>query len=483
MYKHKKKLYKTALLGILCSMYLPIMAQVDPFPFGMGIPNDPDVNYENLPIKARLTTANYRAVGSDASLVKYAPTPKSQGQYGTCTAWAAGFCARTILEAQRQGWTNQSTIDKNAFSPGFIYRVTSPKTSCNGAYISDCMSRLKDVGIVKLEDYQEDCPSEDLPKQLYKKAKNYKIKGYATLWNSKNPCSDKQKVQLLKKSLDEGNPVIIAMYVPNSFCYSSGPTWIPQSTDIASGNQGHQHGRHAMCIVAYDDNHEDGAFRIQNSWGNAWADKGYIWIKYEDAAEFIYQAVEMFKLPSLSKNKSAKLAGSLKLVEDTGQEMTASLSNNNRYKMNKAYRSGTRFRIYLNNYQPAYVYAIGSDATHKIFTIFPHQKGVSPMLNYSENTVPIPDQNHHIRMDGTVGTDFICVLYAQQPLDIDQLKRSIRQESSRYSFPEKVQRVLGSQLMSTDEVKYHSKNGKMSFVAEAQGKSVAALFVEIEHID
>lgn len=454
------------------------------FQFGMGIPDGPDPNYDLLPVKARLTTANYRAVGSSASLEKYAPTPQSQGQYGTCTAWAAGYCARTILEAQRQGWTDRTKIDEHTFSYGFIYRVTSPKLNCNGAYVADCFQNMRDIGIPKYKDFTEHCPQSAIPASVYSKAAKYKIKGYATLWNAANPATDKQKVQLVKKSIDEGNPVVIAMYVPQSFCYSKGPTWTRKSTDLANGDQGHQHGRHAMCIIGYDDDQDGGAFRIQNSWGDKWADKGFIWIKYEDAATFIYQAIEMFKLPAVNnENEKIKLAGSVKLVEDTGQEMKARLAGKKGYRINKAYRSGTRFRLYLNNEQPAYVYAIGSDLSQKIYQVFPHAKGVSPALNYSSNTVPIPSEDHHIRMDGNVGTDYLCVLYSKRPLDLDNIKRDIKQQSNQYSFQEKVQKVLANQLITGDDIDYDSVNGKMSFKAEAKGKSVAALFVEMEHID
>lgn len=477
-------IYKAALIGIVFLMSVNAWAQPDGFKFGMGIPEGADEEYDQLPIKAKLTRESYRAVDTKASLVKYAPSVKSQGQYGTCTAWAAGYYGRTILEAQRQGWDVQSTIDENSFSPGFIYRVTTPKTSCNGAFISDCIKNIKTVGIVKLSDYDEDCPQSEIPKSIYKKAEAYKMSGYATLWNTANPSTEKERVQAVKKSIDEGNPVVIAMYVPNSFCYSKGPTWIKKSTDVADGNQGHAHGRHAMCIVGYDDEKDGGAFRIRNSWGAAWADKGSIWLKYEDAAEFIYQAVEMFKMPSIAKpDEKNELAGALKLVESTGQEMKASLKGNGNYEMNKAYRSGTRFRIYLNNNQPAYVYALGSDNSNKIYQIFPHQKDVSPALNYSKNSVPIPSEEHHIRMDGNVGTDYICVIYSKLPLNLDELKQSISKQSSRYSFQEKVQRVLGKQLMSDKDIQYNAKDGAMSFKAAATGKSIATLFVQMEHID
>jgi len=476
-------LSKRLFLGLGLFISCSACSQTPAFEFGMGIPEGEDPDYNFIPVKARLIQDNYRAIGTKASMEKYAPTPQSQGQYGTCTAWAAGYCGRTILEAQRQGWTDQTTIDANTFSYGFIYRVTSPKMNCNGAFVAKCFQNMRDIGIPKFKDFREHCPQSEIPTSVYTKAANYKIKGYATLWNTANPATDKEKVQLLKKSLNEGNPVVIAMYVPTSFCYTKGTTWVRKSTDVANDDQGHQHSRHAMCIIGYDDKKEGGAFRIQNSWGDRWADNGFIWVKYEDAAPFIYQAIEMFRLPNAAKTVTTKLSGSIRLVENTGQEMKARLAGAKGYRINKAYRSGTRFRLYINNHQPAYVYAIGSDLSHELFQVFPHKEGISPALNYSDNSVAIPSETDHIRMNGTVGTDYLCVLYSQKPLDLDALKATIQQQSNRYSFQEKVQKALGSALMSSDEMNYESKNGQIRFNGEAKGKTVAALFVEIQHID
>lgn len=476
-------------ISYICILFLLLssqwsLAQPDNFPFAMGVPAEVDQAFEELPVKARLASENYRAVGSKASLAKYAPTPKSQGQYGTCTAWAAGYCGRTILEAQRQGWTDQSVIDANTFSIGFLYRISSAHADCNGAFVSKCMEKLRDVGVPKATDFTEDCPQGSLPKSLYSKAKDYRIKGFASLWNTANPATPKESVRLVKKSISEGNPVVIAMIVPTSFCYSQTDSWTPDKNDTPKGNQGHAHGKHAMCIIAYDDDKNGGSFLLQNSWGTQWGDKGRIWIRYKDAADYIYQAVEMFKLPALQQqNKTTtvqELAGSIKLVEDTGQPMTASLKGTS-YKMDKAYRSGTRFRLYINNRQKAYVYAIGSDLSHKTFQIFPHKKGVSPMLNYSYNSVPIPSADQHIRLDGNVGTDYICVIYSAYPLDIDQIRQAIRRQSNYYNFRQKVLKALGTDLIPTKNIQYQSD--EMSFKAKSTQGSVVALFMELEHIE
>jgi hypothetical protein len=68
------------------------------------------------------------------------------------------------------------------------------------------------------------------------------------------------------------------------------------------------------------------------------------------------------------KQSVQELAGSIKLIENTGEAMTASL-NGSAYKMDQAYRSGTRFRLYINNRQKAYVYAIGTVITLFLFLV------------------------------------------------------------------------------------------------------------------
>ena len=82
----------------------------------MGLPEGPDTLYEKLDVKVTMTSATYRNVGSSFSLKQYAPTPKSQGDYGTCAAWATAYCARTILESIANNETDKETITNNIFN-------------------------------------------------------------------------------------------------------------------------------------------------------------------------------------------------------------------------------------------------------------------------------------------------------------------------------------------------------------------------------
>ena len=68
----------------------------------MGVPSTPDTAIMSLKEKTTLITANYKSLGSSASIKKYCPTPGNQDPYGTCAAWSTAYAARTIIEAQKK---------------------------------------------------------------------------------------------------------------------------------------------------------------------------------------------------------------------------------------------------------------------------------------------------------------------------------------------------------------------------------------------
>lgn len=46
-------------------------------------------------------------------------------------------------------------------------------------------------------------------------------------------------------------------------------------------------GGHAYAVLGYDDAKYGGAFRIPNSWGTRWGQRGYCWVSYDDMAELL----------------------------------------------------------------------------------------------------------------------------------------------------------------------------------------------------
>jgi hypothetical protein len=444
------------------------ISQVEDFK-GTGL-NFNDEQYKKVPGKAVLTRSLYgSSLPGSASLKNYAPTPLSQGSYGTCVGWSTTFCAFTILQSKANGWTDKTVIDANTYSPGFIYSQAKNQSDVDckfGTYIPDALDLLKTKGAPKYADFNISCPS-SIPLDIFNKAQYNKINDYARLFDMYDLESIKN--QAVKKSLSEGKPVVIGMKCPGSFNNPKG-YWIPTEDPSAD------YGGHAMCVIGYDDNQYGGAFEIQNSWGAGWGNQGYIWIKYKDFQDWVKYAYELIDIPKKSNTNISDLAGSIKLVESTGATMNAKFISGH-YKLNNAYRSGTKFRIYISNNEPAFVYAFGTDATTKVFPVFPLEN-MSAALNYKKNDVAIPDEDHYIEMDNTEGTDYLCVLYSLKPLNIQNIQELV--ENSSGSFESRIKAAVGADLLDKANIKFEPAS--IAFSAKSQGKSVVSLIIETKHI-
>ena len=72
------------------------------------------------------------------SLKEYLPEVGDQGDYGTCVAWSSAYYMRTIMQAKKNGWNNQSAnIAKARFSPAWVYNRIKKSTDydCQGGGI------------------------------------------------------------------------------------------------------------------------------------------------------------------------------------------------------------------------------------------------------------------------------------------------------------------------------------------------------------
>jgi hypothetical protein len=278
-------------------------------------------------------------------------------------------------------------------------------------------------------------------------------------------------IQSVKKSIQEKKPVVIGMICPNSFFKARG-VWSPTEEPLES------YGGHALCVVGYDDDQYGGSFEIQNSWGTEWGNEGYIWIKYSDFTKFVKYGFQFIDLPEPQPSKP-DLAGQIKLLLSNGELMPISLSTQtvNLYKTKIAYTYGTRFRIYISNNEPAYVYAISTDLSNKIMKIFPHNEGISAALTDKKNELPIPDEDHYVQFDNQPGTDILAVLYSRDELNFNELIEKISQANG--SFAERIYKVLGDKLVDPKNIEYDSD--AISFKGFSKGKTIIPLIVEMDH--
>ena len=473
------------LFFLLCTMNMQAQQQKK---YYTGLLLD-DSAYALIPQKPELLTRGYDILPKSYSLRKYCPVVRNQGHYSTCTSWATTYAARTIAEAVANHWQDSVQITKEAFSPLFTYALLKPPYDINcqeGIYLPPAFKALKDKGTVKYSDFDLNCSSV-ISNKLYSKAMSYTIDDYFALFPNGAPSS--QKINASKKSIAENRPVVISMANYTSFSNDKEEVW-SGITDIKEGY-------HALCAVAYDDNKYGGAFLLMNSWGTRWGDSGFKWVRYDDYGKHVNYAMEMYvrgkkgspnppsplkptPAPVPAKWKFMDLAGELRFVLSTGITMRPKLhtvNNTPYYKLEGSYISGTRYRLYLSNHEPAYVYVIGSDLTNSVSKIFPPHNRISPALVYKSNDIAIPDEQWYIEMDDTKGKDYICVLYSKEELVIDDIIVKIKMESG--SFFDKINKVLEDKIAPARTIKYSTS--VINFSVKNTGKTLVPVIVEIEH--
>ncbi len=486
--------YLFLLLLLLCIPQLTF-AQNEEGLYPMGVLDVEDSYYDEIPQKTVLTRSYYGSMPSAFSLKKYAPYTGNQGYYGTCTGWAVAYTARTILEAQRYGWTDRQQITERAFSPTFQFRVAPPNgPKCGGAITSYVVKSLQTVGSLPITEFKTGdpmCPAMPLQDSNKYHATKHKIQEFATLWRGDYNNST-GKIERTKASLAQGNPVIIGMKCPKSF-HKVGTKELWEPTESPNEDvSGLLHGRHALCVVGYDDNKYGGAFEIQNSWGIKWGNQGYVWVRYSDFADFTIQAYELIHLGKIDPNKPY-LAGSLRLfhlgkqkdiavtLDKPQRDWISGKKTDYTYKTD-ALVSGTQIRLYLENKQAAFVYILGYGSVSKRITkLFPID-GMSAALNYTNSEVALPSDEDWIEMDATVGKDYLMVIYSKKKLNIDAIQQHM-ENNSKSKLSQRLKAALGDRIILAEHISY-SKDAiqfNIPSTANISGKTAFAMIIESEH--
>lgn len=478
--------WKILILLLSCALF----ANAQREDFGLGCEYDMESDGK-VPMKAKLLTRDYETMPKAHSLKKYCPIPQSQSGYGTCVGWATTYAARTICEAVANGWTDRKEITREAFSPIFIYKLMKPEGQCKeGSYIAQALEFLKTKGAPKHSSLEVKC-CDYIPKSLYSEAENYKIDGYSKLFDQKfdwaisewqDTASYETKITFVKKAISQDHPVVFSMPIYHSF---------DMAKECWNGEYDRRRGAggHAMCVIGYDDNKYGGAFEIMNSWGTIWGNDGFIWIRYDDFFRSCKYAFDVYKKKNIPVPrpvpdpkpipKKNSFDGEMYILEkDGGAHMMMALQEGiiPYYRASEEYLSGKKFRLYVSNNEPAWVYVISSDKTNNVTKLFPYSDNVSALLDYKQNNIAIPDESHEFQFDTIAGTDYFCVLYSQEELSINQIVKNIQETSG--TFYEKVVSALGEKLVPKEDCKYISNSMKVN----AKSNSVVVpLVVEIKH--
>jgi C1A family cysteine protease len=205
-------------------------------------------NPARLPMPT-VATLSVRARGHEAGHTKI----KDQGQCGSCYSFGAS--------ATYEGWKllkDGETLDLSEQYFMMKAKEIGPYGGCSGWYLDTSMNLLRDNGVADEKDCkykaaEEACGPEAQP--------TYKIGAYAVTTD----------LDTIKKALHENGPVYVGFAVYSDFSY--------YKEGVYRFSSGYLRGYHAVCIVGYDDDLQ--CFKVKNSWGTGWGEKGYFRIGYD----------------------------------------------------------------------------------------------------------------------------------------------------------------------------------------------------------
>ena len=432
--------------------------------------------YNSLPRKAAQISRSIDSLPQSASLKQYTPAPGSQGKYGTCTAWASAYAARTIAESVALNRRNRLLTTENVFSPAFIYRSISNDPLClRGTVISHALDLMKNPGVPRMSALERSGDFTAILPSLYRTSRKFPIADYVTLFN-RRPIDGigGAGIQGIKKSLSQGKPVIIAMNTPDSFDRLKSSPWVPSEDPRI------MYGGHAMCVTGYDDSRYGGAFEIQNSWGENWGEKGSIWISYSVFSRFVFEAYELIEDLSAYRD-STRYSGFVTIdVLGSTEGMPVTFDTSGYYRTKAAYPSGTRFRFLMGNDHPAWVYAFtADDSGAQAKLIFPlPELNESPVLDYTQNTVAWPGENDWMELDRTTGTDYLVVLYSKQALDIAAIMEGFN--NARGSLPQRAAAAAGPGYVPPHNAQYEKDRVRFTATLSNQ-QAILGLLLAIGH--
>ncbi len=210
------------------------------------------------------------------------PIPASQGDQGSCTAFAAAYAVRSFYQVHKGD--DAFARDHAAFSPSFVYNAIKrdPNDCMSGATIVEALNFLQSNGTVPIELFPYDTNScvSVADAQLTELAGNFKVDGWSRL--------DIRTLDDIRGALAKDRPVVFGFY-------TSSPVETLPWGEIYDDLSEEVDYAHAAVLVGYDERKR--AFRFINSWGPDWSEGGYGWISYRAFKKRAFEAY-VIKMPA-----------------------------------------------------------------------------------------------------------------------------------------------------------------------------------------
>ena len=191
------------------------------------------------------------------------PVPGNQGGQNSCVGWALGYAIKTYQERVELGWSLEPA--EHRFSPAYLYNLLNGGRDI-GVIYNRALDFIVDQGVATLArmPYDERDFLTQPSAAAHQEASQFKAKSWKAangVLEVKDALANRLPVFMVIQLLDD----IYGLRGPDSVYNSFGGAW---------------HTSHGVAAVGYDDNRYGGAFKIMNSWGQAWGDGGYFWMPY-----------------------------------------------------------------------------------------------------------------------------------------------------------------------------------------------------------
>ncbi len=231
---------------------------------------------------------------------KYFPPIGDQGQIGSCLTWADKYYNKTYMFNR---YFDRAADETNTFSPKWGFANVGWLKGCvtiDRCPITDFTNPSHMCG----HDFYADCEADYMQVEMGATDANLYVQSGKTLQQKDLNIDgvNSSDIAVIKKSLADGSILELGTYA-YWFNYSTidgslnaeNKKYTGESIIVACANKSDaDKGSHAMSIVGYDDNigvdlnhngklekGEMGAFKVANSWGAGWKNKGFVWMAYD----------------------------------------------------------------------------------------------------------------------------------------------------------------------------------------------------------
>lgn len=280
-------------LALLIAVATPVATLAAAQQHGTGFIPLSKEDYAAQPHAVRARSATFL---SAVDLSPYFPPIGDQKFQGSCTAWAVSYATRSYYLAALSG--HKPVAPGDISSPAYVFNASTSRPAdkgvlCGGTSLKSALDVVVSQGTTSWARMPYD-PASCMPApgpQERQLATQWKVPGWDVI-----PAEGIHTPDAYREMLERGIPVMIGTFINANEWENNHSTAVYVLKPGSIGTPGTPgFTGHAMVIVGYDDNMvapngKKGAFKVMNSWGEGFADRGFVWASYDSLLALVQEA-------------------------------------------------------------------------------------------------------------------------------------------------------------------------------------------------